>query len=51
VERLPRFPINVRCPRDYRDSIGKLGEPPVVTGRGRRVRRRAGATSCGARVA
>ena len=34
VEGLQRFPINVRYPRELRDSVQKLRELPVVTMRG-----------------
>jgi Cu(I)/Ag(I) efflux system membrane protein CusA/SilA len=33
-----RFPINLRYPRDYRDSVQNLRELPIVTGRGAQVR-------------
>lgn len=33
-----RFPINVRYPRDYRDSVQSLREFPLVTERGAQVR-------------
>ncbi|CAB3755593.1 efflux RND transporter permease subunit [Paraburkholderia solisilvae] len=32
-----RFPINIRYPREVRDSIQKLRELPVVTGRGAQI--------------
>jgi Cu(I)/Ag(I) efflux system membrane protein CusA/SilA len=38
VEGLQRFPINVRYPRDYRDSIGNLRDLPIVTARGAQIR-------------
>jgi Cu(I)/Ag(I) efflux system membrane protein CusA/SilA len=38
VEGLQRFPISVRYPRDFRDSIGKLRELPIVTERGAQIR-------------
>ncbi len=38
VEGLQRFPINVRYPRDYRDSIGNLRDLPIVTERGAQIR-------------
>jgi Cu(I)/Ag(I) efflux system membrane protein CusA/SilA len=38
VEGLQRFPINVRYPREVRDSVGKLRELPVLTGRGAQIR-------------
>ena len=34
VEGLQRFPINVRYPREVRDSIAKLRELPVITATG-----------------
>ena len=37
VEGLQRFPINVRYPRDLRDSIEKLRNLPVVTERGAQI--------------
>ncbi|PKO44710.1 MAG: CusA/CzcA family heavy metal efflux RND transporter [Betaproteobacteria bacterium HGW-Betaproteobacteria-3] len=37
VEGLQRFPINVRYPREVRDSLEKLRELPVVTPRGQRL--------------
>ena len=37
VEGLQRFPINVRYPRELRDSVQKLRELPVVTERGAQV--------------
>ena len=38
VEGLQRFPINVRYPRDVRDSVGKLRQLPVLTERGAQIR-------------
>ncbi|MEN3296611.1 MAG: copper/silver efflux system protein [Burkholderiales bacterium] len=38
VEGRQRFPINLRYPRDYRDSVQSLREFPVVTERGAQVR-------------
>src|SRR5471032_9509 len=38
VEGLQRFPINVRYPREVRDSVGKLRELPVLTERGAQIR-------------
>jgi len=38
VEGLQRFPINVRYPREVRDSVEKLRELPVLTGRGAQIR-------------
>ena len=37
VEGLQRFPINVRYPREIRDSLEKLRALPIVTGRGQRL--------------
>jgi len=37
VEGLQRFPINVRYPREIRDSLDKLRKLPVVTERGQRL--------------
>lgn len=38
VDGRQRFPINVRYPRDYRDSIQTLREFPMVTEKGAQVR-------------
>ncbi|NML59824.1 efflux RND transporter permease subunit [Massilia sp. RP-1-19] len=38
IEGLQRFPINVRYPREYRDSIEKLRQLPVLTPRGAQIR-------------
>jgi Cu(I)/Ag(I) efflux system membrane protein CusA/SilA len=38
VEGRQRFPINVRYPRELRDSVEKLRELPVLTERGARIR-------------
>jgi Cu(I)/Ag(I) efflux system membrane protein CusA/SilA len=38
VEGLKRFPINVRYPRESRDSVEKLRELPVLTERGAQIR-------------
>ncbi|MQA37057.1 efflux RND transporter permease subunit [Rugamonas aquatica] len=38
VEGLQRFPINVRYPREIRDSVEKLRELPVLTERGAQIR-------------
>ena len=38
VEGLQRFPINVRYPRDYRDSLERLRALPIVTERGAQIR-------------
>ncbi|MEP7282126.1 MAG: efflux RND transporter permease subunit, partial [Rubrivivax sp.] len=37
VEGLQRFPINLRYPREIRDSLDKLRQLPVVTARGARL--------------
>jgi Cu(I)/Ag(I) efflux system membrane protein CusA/SilA len=37
VEGLRRFPINVRYPRELRDSVQKLRELPIVTDRGAQI--------------
>ena len=37
VDGLARFPINVRYPRDYRDSVEALRNLPVVTERGQQI--------------
>jgi copper/silver efflux system protein len=37
VEGLQRFPINVRYPREIRDSLEKLRALPIVTPRGQRL--------------
>lgn len=38
VESLQRFPINVRYPREMRDSVEKLRQLPVLTERGAQIR-------------
>ncbi|MFO1283839.1 MAG: efflux RND transporter permease subunit [Burkholderiales bacterium] len=38
VDGLQRFPINVRYPRELRDSVAKLENLPVVTPRGAQIR-------------
>ena len=38
VEGLERYPINLRFPRDYRDSVKNLRNLPVVTSSGAQVR-------------
>ncbi|HTD03887.1 efflux RND transporter permease subunit [Undibacterium sp.] len=38
VEGLQRFPINVRYPREVRDSVEKLRQLPVLTVRGAQIR-------------
>ena len=38
VEGLQRFPINVRYPREVRDSVEKLRRLPVLTERGAQIR-------------
>ncbi|ROV59628.1 efflux RND transporter permease subunit [Vibrio ponticus] len=37
VEGLERYPINVRYPQDYRDSVAKLQNLPLVTPNGARI--------------
>ena len=37
VEGLQRFPINVRYPRELRDSVDKLRQLPILTERGARI--------------
>ncbi|MGD9390999.1 MAG: efflux RND transporter permease subunit, partial [Thioalkalispiraceae bacterium] len=37
VEGLERYPINVRYPRDVRDSVSKLKDLPIVTSTGARI--------------
>ncbi|HSD40075.1 MAG TPA: efflux RND transporter permease subunit [Rhodocyclaceae bacterium] len=37
VEGLARFPINLRYPREMRDSVEKLRQLPVVTARGAQI--------------
>ena len=38
IDGRQRFPINVRYPRDYRDSVQMLRELPVITERGAQIR-------------
>jgi Cu(I)/Ag(I) efflux system membrane protein CusA/SilA len=38
IEGRQRFPINVRYPRELRDSVGKLRELPLLTERGAQIR-------------
>ncbi|MES2721340.1 MAG: efflux RND transporter permease subunit [Pseudomonadota bacterium] len=38
VEGLQRFPINLRYPREIRDSLTKLHDLPIVTERGAQIR-------------
>lgn len=38
IEGLQRFPINVRYPREIRDSVEKLRDLPVLTERGAQIR-------------
>jgi Cu(I)/Ag(I) efflux system membrane protein CusA/SilA len=38
IEGLGRFPINVRYPREIRDSVEKLRDLPVLTERGAQIR-------------
>jgi Cu(I)/Ag(I) efflux system membrane protein CusA/SilA len=37
VEGLARFPINVRYPREIRDSVAAIGRLPIVTSRGAQI--------------
>ncbi|BCL87883.1 efflux RND transporter permease subunit [Ralstonia pseudosolanacearum] len=37
VDGLARFPINLRYPRDYRDSVEQLRRLPIVTERGQQI--------------
>lgn len=37
VEGLQRFPINVRYPREFRDSLERVRQLPIVTERGARI--------------
>ena len=37
VEGLERYPINVRYPRDVRDSVEKLKNLPIITSKGTRI--------------
>jgi Cu(I)/Ag(I) efflux system membrane protein CusA/SilA len=37
VEGLQRFPINVRYPREFRDSVARLQTLPIVTPRGQQL--------------
>ena len=37
IEGRQRFPINVRYPRELRDSVGKLRDLPIVTERGAQI--------------
>ncbi|RQW62627.1 efflux RND transporter permease subunit [Vibrio viridaestus] len=37
VEGLERYPINVRYPQEYRDSVEKLKDLPLVTSNGARI--------------
>jgi copper/silver efflux system protein len=38
IENRQRFPINVRYPREYRDSLERLRSLPIVTERGAQIR-------------
>jgi copper/silver efflux system protein len=40
IEGLQRFPINVRYPREIRDSVEKIRDLPVLTERGAQIRLR-----------
>ncbi|AST29918.1 efflux RND transporter permease subunit [Ralstonia pseudosolanacearum] len=37
VDGLARFPVNLRYPRDYRDSVEQLRSLPIVTDRGQQI--------------
>jgi Cu(I)/Ag(I) efflux system membrane protein CusA/SilA len=37
IEGLQRFPINVRYPREFRDSVERLRELPILTASGARI--------------
>ncbi|MDQ6957802.1 MAG: efflux RND transporter permease subunit [Mariprofundaceae bacterium] len=37
VEGLERYPVNLRYPRDWRDSVARLRQLPIVTARGGHV--------------
>ena len=37
VEGLERYPINIRYPRDVRDSLAKLQQLPIITPQGARI--------------
>ncbi|WP_423200485.1 Cation efflux system protein CusA [Cupriavidus sp. H19C3] len=37
VDGLARYPINVRYPRDYRDSVAQLRQLPIVTDSGQQI--------------
>lgn len=37
VEGLERYPVNIRYPRDWRNSVATLRQLPIVTGRGGHV--------------
>ncbi|WP_186426690.1 efflux RND transporter permease subunit [Cupriavidus metallidurans] len=37
VDGLARYPINLRYPRDYRDSVEQLRSLPIVTDRGQQI--------------
>ena len=34
IEGLERYPVNLRYPRDWRDSVGRIRQLPIVTARG-----------------
>jgi Cu(I)/Ag(I) efflux system membrane protein CusA/SilA len=38
IEGLQRFPINVRYPREFRDSVERLRQLPLLTARGAQIR-------------
>ncbi|MHB1246411.1 MAG: efflux RND transporter permease subunit [Sulfuriferula sp.] len=37
VEGLERYPVNMRYPSDWRDSVAKIRQLPIVTGRGAHI--------------
>lgn len=37
VERLERYPVNLRYPRDYRDSLDRLRALPIITAKGEHI--------------
>lgn len=37
VEGLERYPVNLRYPREFRDSVTKLGDLPIITSAGAQI--------------
>lgn len=37
VEGLERYPVNLRYPREFRDSVDKLGDLPIITASGAQI--------------